>query len=104
MRFSVAAVTGGGYSWWLDDNGQQAAWAGESFASEYIARRAASAFKASAATAHYTVYEDTGSRWRWRALRASDKVATSGAAFDTEWSAQHAAAVVRRHAAEATGA
>ena len=52
MRFYVGNNTSGDPSWWLfGANDELAAWAGETFASESNARRAALAFKAGAATA-----------------------------------------------------
>lgn len=104
MRFSVGATKGGAYSWWLyGGNNEQVAWAGETFASHANTLRAATAFKAGAATARYEVYSDGGSQWRWRAWRSSDKVAASGEAFASQYHAQRAAENVRANAGGATG-
>jgi uncharacterized protein YegP (UPF0339 family) len=103
MRFAVGLTHGGAYSWWLygGDN-DQVAWAGETFASEFKARRAAEAFKVGARTARYEVYSDRGSAWRWRAWRSSDEVASCGRSFATKWNAERAAEIVRVSAASAT--
>lgn len=104
MRFYVGNNTSGDPSWWLfGANDEMAAWAGETFASESNARRAALAFKAGAATASYEVYADTGGRWRWRARRASDKAAASGESFDSKSNAERAAVNVRDNARYAPG-
>jgi uncharacterized protein YegP (UPF0339 family) len=103
MRFAVGLTHGGAYSWWLygGDN-DQVAWAGETFASEYNARRAAEEFKVGAYSARYEVYPDGGSAWRWRAWRSSDKVASCGESFASKWNAVRAAERVRVNAASAT--
>lgn len=104
MRFYVGNNTSGDPSWWLfGANDEMAAWAGETFASESNARRAALAFKAGAATASYEVYADTGGSWRWRARRASDKAAASGESFDSKSNAERAAVNVRDNARYAPG-
>lgn len=103
MRFSAGPTQNGAYSWWLYSGNENVAWAGETFASEYNARRAAQAFKIGAATARYDVYLDGGSKWRWRAWRSSDKVASSGESFSSRWSAERAAENVRDNAGRATG-
>lgn len=79
MYFSVGNTRGGQPSWWLyGNNHEMVAWAGETFASTYNARRAAAeAFKAGARTAGYDVYADAGGHWRWRANRGGNKVAAS---------------------------
>lgn len=103
MRFSVGG-TRGDHCWWLHaSNGRPVAWAGETFSSQSNADRAARAFKAGAATARYEVYEDSASRWRWRAWQSSDKVAASGEAFASKHSAEAAAQHVREDAGGATG-
>jgi uncharacterized protein len=104
VYFSVGNNQAGQPSWWLyGDNNRMVAWAGETFDSTSNATRAATAFKAGAATARYEVYADTGGRWRWRAWRSSDKVAASGESFDGEYEARRAAENVRANAGSATG-
>lgn len=104
LRFAVDYDRGGRATWWLyATNNELVAWAGESFASLFNARRAASAFKAGARSARYEVYLDAGSRWRWRAWRGSDKVAASGEAFSSRAAAQNAANFVRDSAGGASG-
>lgn len=104
MRFSVQNTRGGQPSWWLyANNGEMVAWAGETFASTYNARRAALAFKVNAYIARYEVYKDAGNHWRWRAWRSSDRVASSGDSFSSQSSAQTAADNVRRSAGSADG-
>lgn len=103
MYYRVGATKGGAYSWWLyGNNHEQVAWAGETFASESNAKRAATSFKAGAATARYEIYEDAGGVWRWRAWRSSDRVASSGESFSSKSSAQRAADNVRDNAGFAT--
>lgn len=84
-------------------NNKQVAWAGEIFASVANAVRAASAFKSSSSTAVYEVFQDAESKWRWRALVSSDKVASSGESFDSKWNAERAAENVRVNARFADG-
>jgi uncharacterized protein YegP (UPF0339 family) len=106
MYFRVTTTKGNtaAFSWWLyGDNGVMVAWAGETFASEWNAKRAAEAFKLGAASASYEVYSDTGGHWRWLARRSSDKVAASGESFDNKSNAQRAADNVRDNAGGATG-
>lgn len=104
MRFSVGPTKGGAYSWWLyGGNNEQVAWAGETFASQANAQRAAASFKAGASTARYEVYQDRANQWRWRAWRGSDKVAASGESFSSQYNAQRAANNVRDNAGGATG-
>jgi uncharacterized protein YegP (UPF0339 family) len=104
VRFEVKADAGGHYSWWLvASNGQNVAWAGESFASKSNAVRAAEAFKAGAADARYEVYDDTGGHPRWRAHRGGNVVAVGGEAFSSTSNAQRAADNVRDNAGGATG-
>lgn len=104
-RYEVGTDRGGNHSWWLyAGNNQLVAWAGESFASSYSARRAVAAFKTGASTARYEVYADLGGKYRWRAWRSSDKVAASGEAFSSRLAAQAAADNVRLNAGGATGA
>lgn len=104
MRFSVGVSEAGKPSWWLySSNGQQVAWAGETFASSTNATRAAHAFKQGASTAKFEVYADKGGKFRWRAWRGSDKVASSGESFSSEYNAQRAADNVRLNAGSATG-
>jgi len=104
MRFSVNNNTAGKPSWWLyGSNGEQVAWAGETFASMSNAKRAAEAFKVGAKTARYDIYEDAGGHWRWRAWRSSDKVASSGESFASKYNAERAAENVRDNAGGATG-
>ena len=101
-QFKIANDHGGRPTWWLyADNGKMVAWAGESFASSYNAKRAAESFRAGAATARYDIYADTGGHWRWRAWRGSDKVAASGESFYSRVSAESAADNVRRNAGSA---
>ena len=86
MRFYVGNNTSGDPSWWLfGANDELAAWAGETFASESNARRAALAFKAGAATASY------------------DKVAAPGESFDSKSNAERAAVNVKDNARYAPG-
>lgn len=104
MYFSVGRTTGGDYTWWLySGNSQLVAWAGETFASQFNATRAATEFKAGAATARYEVYPDVSAEWRWRAWRSSDKVAASGESFANHANAQAAADNVSVNAGSATG-
>jgi uncharacterized protein YegP (UPF0339 family) len=104
MRFAVEDDAGGHATWKLfGDNNKLVAWAGESFASRSNAERAALALKAGASTARYDIYEDSGSHWRWRALRSSDKVAASGESFASKYDAERAAENVRDNAGSATG-
>ena len=102
--FKVGNNRAGDPTWWLyAANDKMIAWAGETFASTGNATRAANAFKSGAATARYEVYEDTGSHWRWRAWRSSDKVAASGESFSSKYSAERAAENVRDSAGGASG-
>lgn len=104
MEFKVENTKGGDPSWWLyGDNGEKAAWAGETFASRYNATRAAAAFKVGAQSARYETYLDAGGKWRWRAWRSSDKVASSGESFASEFNARRAAENVRDNAGSADG-
>jgi len=105
LRFKIGTNQRGDACWWLyAANNELVAWSGESFASLANARRAASAFRAGAATARYDVYLDNANCWRWRAWRSSDKVASSGQSFSSQQSAERAAANVRDNAGSATGA
>lgn len=102
MRFSIENDAGGRPTWKLyAANNKLVAWAGESFASTSNARRAASAFKVGAKTARYEVYLDDGGKYRWRAWRSSDKVASSGESFYSRSDAQRAAHNVRDNAGNA---
>ncbi|MCS0498770.1 YegP family protein [Protaetiibacter mangrovi] len=104
MRFDVKADAGGHFSWWLlSGNGQQVAWAGESFASKSNAKRAAESFKVGASEAHFELYEDAGGKWRWRAHRGNHIVAVPGESFATKSNAKRAADNVRDNAAGAAG-
>ncbi|WP_153505066.1 YegP family protein [Cumulibacter manganitolerans] len=104
MKFHVGPTEGGAYAWWLHGgNNEQVAWAGETFASQSNAERAAASFKAGAANARYEIYQDGGSQWRWRAWRSSDKVAASGEAFASRNNAERAAENVRQDAESASG-
>lgn len=103
MRFSVGKNTAGHDSWWLYSGSDMVAWAGETFASAYNAKRAAQAFKDGAASARFEVYEDAGQKWRWRAWRSSDKVAASGESFASKSNAQRAADNVQANARYADG-
>lgn len=104
MYFVVRNDTSGRPTWWLKgDNHENAAWAGESFASLSNAQRAAAAFKAGASTATYEVYLDGGTSWRWRAIRGGNKVAASGESFYSKANAERAAANVRDNGGYATG-
>jgi len=104
MHFKVFKDQGGKPSWRLySSNGQLVAWAGESFASTYNAKRSAQAFKVGAETARFEVYEDAGSKWRWRASRSSSKVAASGESFDSKSNAERAAMNVQQNAGSADG-
>lgn len=97
--YLIANSRGGQPTWWLHSaNNTMVAWAGESFASLYNAKRAAGAFKAGALTARYEIYADTAGKWRWRAWRSSDKVASSGESFSSKASAETAAENVRLNA------
>lgn len=103
MYFHIGNTTGGKPSWWLySENHKQVAWAGETFDSTWNARRAAQAFKDGARTARYEIYLDTGERYRWRAWRSSDKVASSGEAFADKASATRAEENVRDNAGGAS--
>lgn len=103
-KFTANYDTGGHPTWWLySSNGEMVAWAGESFASLYNAKRAAEAFKAGAATADFEVYQDTGGKFRWRAKRSSDLVASSGESFYSRYDAERAAKNVQANAGGATG-
>ncbi|GAA4705001.1 hypothetical protein [Nocardioides conyzicola] len=103
MRFSVENDAGGRSTWKLyADNDREVAWAGESFASTSNAQRAAAAFKAGAKAARYEVYLDDGDKYRWRAWKSSDKVASSGESFSSKSAAQTAADNVRDNAGSAT--
>lgn len=99
-NYRIANNQGGQPSWWLysNVNHEMVAWAGESFASLYNAKRAAESFKAGAPTARYGIYADAAGKWRWRAWRSSDKVAASGESFSSKASAEAAAENVRRNA------
>ena len=67
-RFQVDNNQAGAATWWLyGGNNEMVAWAGESFASLFNARRAASAFKAGANIARYDIYLDASGAWRRRA-------------------------------------
>lgn len=104
MYFEVDSNNSGDPSWWLyGDNHLMVAWAGETFASASNARRAAQAFKDGARSASYDVYEDAGGKWRWRAIRGGNKVASSGESFYGRYEAQRAAENVRDNAGLATG-
>lgn len=98
-RYRVEYNQGGKPMWWLySNNHETVAWAGEEFASLYNAKRAAEAVKAGALTARYDIYPDAAGKWRWRAWRGSDKVASSGESFLSRAAAQTAADNVRRNA------
>ena len=102
MRFAVGQNQAGNYTWWLyAANNKMVAWAGEAFASQYNAQRAAASFKAGAYWARYEVYLDSGQAWRWRAWRGSDKVAASGESFSSKSAAEAAAENVRLNAGSA---
>ncbi|KQV73864.1 hypothetical protein ASC61_01910 [Aeromicrobium sp. Root344] len=104
MYFKVGPTESGASSWWLySGNHEMVAWAGETFASSSNASRAANSFKVGASSARYEIYEDAGSKWRWRAWRSSDKVAASGESFTGQYEAQRAADNVRDNAGSATG-
>lgn len=104
MYFRVGNNTAGDPSWWLyGGNNKKVAWAGETFASKSNATRAALAFKAGAKAARYEIYEDAAKKWRWRAWRSSDKVASSGESFYDKAAAQRAADNVRDQAGGADG-
>ncbi|MEP7739915.1 DUF1508 domain-containing protein [uncultured Nocardioides sp.] len=104
-RFQVGNTQAGQASWWLyAGNNEMVAWAGETFASNSNAQRAASAFKVGAKTARYDVYQDAGGAWRWRAWRGSDKVAASGESFSSKYAADQAAIRVRDYAGGASSA
>lgn len=97
--YRIANNQGGRPSWWLySSNHEMVAWAGETFASLYNAKRAAESFKAGAFTARYETYTDAAGKWRWRAWRSSDKVAASGESFSSKASAAAAAENVQRNA------
>lgn len=97
MEFSVNVTTNPGqYCWWLyAANGEQVAWAGETFPSFSNAQRAAEAFQSGAAAARFETYPDTAGKYRWRAWRSSDKVAASGEAFASKANAERAALNVK---------
>lgn len=103
MHFRIGPDTAGNYTWWLyAANNKMVAWAGETFASQYNAQRAAASFKAGAYSARYEIYLDAGQAWRWRAWRSSDKVAASGESFSSKSAAETAAENVRLNAGNAT--
>ncbi|QIX25176.1 hypothetical protein ncot_00180 [Nocardioides sp. JQ2195] len=103
-RFIVTETQSGSPSWWLySGNNEAVAWAGETFASSYNAKRAAAAFKVGAKSARFDVYLDSGGSWRWRAWRSSDKVASSGESFSSRNAAEQAANRVRDNAGGAFG-
>lgn len=92
------------HSWWLyADNRKMVAWAGQTFPSEYNARRAAQDFKTGARVADWDIYLDEGGNPRWRAFRGGKKVAASGEDFDSRSNALRAANNVRDNAGGATG-
>lgn len=104
VKFEVLSDTAGKPYWRLrSNNSQTVAWSGETFSSEYAVKQAAQAFKAGAKTARYVVYKDSGGKYRWRAWRSSDIVASSGESFYGEWEANRAAENVRDNAGGATG-
>ncbi|GGR13525.1 hypothetical protein GCM10010196_02570 [Agromyces mediolanus] len=103
-RISAGKTQGPEYSWWLyAGNGEQVAWAGETFPSQHNAGRAAAAFKIGSATARYEVFADAAGEYRWRAWRGSEKVAASGEAFASKYNAERAAETVRLNAWAAEG-
>lgn len=104
MYFEVSNDAGGHPTWKLyGANHELVAWAGESFFSTHNAERAARTFQAAASIAHYEVYLDGGSKYRWRATRAGQKVAASGEAFASRSNAERAAENVRTNAGRARG-
>ncbi len=104
MQFEVLNDTSGKPYWRLrSNNNRTVAWSGEMFSSQYAAKQAAQAFKTGAKTARFQVYADNGGKYRWRAWRSSDIVASSGESFDGEWEAKRAADNVRDNAGGATG-
>jgi uncharacterized protein YegP (UPF0339 family) len=106
MRFSVNTTKSNPkkYSWWLyGENNRMVAWAGQTFDSHWDAERAAQDFKEGASSADFDVYLDEAKKWRWRAVRSSDKVAASGEAFASKHNAQHAADNVQENASYADG-
>jgi uncharacterized protein YegP (UPF0339 family) len=102
VYFTVGQNKAGNYTWWLHAaNHEMVAWAGEDFASQYNANRAAASFKAGAFTARYEVYLDASQAWRWRAWRSSDRVAAPGESFSSKSAAEGAAESVRLNAGNA---
>lgn len=105
MRFEVYADVGDKYRWrLLADNAQNVASSGESFASRSNAARAADGFKTNAASATFEVYEDAGSKWRWRAKSNNGQtIGSSGESFASKSNATTAADNVKEHAGKSTG-
>lgn len=102
MYFTVEKDDGGHDTWRLyGENHELVAWAGESFASAFNARRAAAAFKDDSNTARYETYPDEGGRYRWRAWRSSDRIAASGESFSDISTAERAATNVSLNAGDA---
>lgn len=102
MRFEVYADTTGQYRWRLWSGSNKVAASGQNFASKYNAERAATSFKGSARTAHYSVFGG-GEKWYWNATVSSDKVASGGESFTSKAGAERSAANVRDNAGSATG-
>lgn len=103
MRYSVGQKSAGAFTWWLYSRSDLVAWAGETFDSEWIALRAAGAFKAGAGTARYETYQDAAQQWRWRASRSNDKIAASGESFISEAHAERGAVNVQQNAGHGDG-
>lgn len=104
MNFKAGNTEAGNPTWGLyGGNGELVAYAGETFASEANAKRAAEAFKVGAASARYDVYEQKPGEWRWRAWRSSDKVANGAEPFASKYNAERAYENVRDNARYATG-
>jgi uncharacterized protein len=103
VKFEVYEDTGGNYRWRLLSGSNKVAVSGESFASKSNAERAASGFKASAASCTYNVFGG-GDKWYWNAEASNGKkVASGGESFVTQTNAQRAANNVRDNAGGATG-
>lgn len=102
-KYDVYADSAGNYRWRLwASNGKIVASSGEAFASKQNAERAATNFKAGAATWNYEVYADAASKYRWRAKAGNGQiVASSGEAFASKQGAQDAADNVKQNAGSA---
>jgi uncharacterized protein YegP (UPF0339 family) len=68
------------------------------------ADRAAEGFKVGAASANFEVYENAGSKWRWRAKASNGQtIGSSGESFADKSNAAEAADNVKQNAGKADG-